>query len=507
MFRRLARSLRTAAAAAAPQVRAPQVHPVVEPLEQRQLMSVSPVVMGTRIKVKNLFNGNISANSSLVTLAFGSTDPKVSNDVTLVDPTKIRMFAYAINPLSAKLGQIKKTIVVTKAEVLALDTNGDGKLDHNILQLTTDRLVRKGATVVINLGTLKDVNGNDVATQTGKTAQGQNRERFTLANRAFLPTDFTRYTSDIFASSPNPAAQGGTIDEATATAELKAFLDKKVTAGIITQAKEDAAMTRFSSTAAKGTIPDHNLRAALFSLTGTFAEGAIASWLDGANVTGKPYTIIAFQDPGDATVVVAKTTARPTDGRLRTVFRPEFSGESFIALSDWIAHEALHQDNQFTLQEEKVANTFGTLIAAQQAQVDSSWMKTPTKLVNMENDALLAMINSGRTIWPYTGVLQAPMIGAANGVFPGQKAPSDAGGVYKSWDDYISRQYVARGAQAGNTPGNTLLNQYYTAVTGVTAPANLQFSDAIINQIDAFQSVLGTHPSIVVAQALRCALS
>ena len=53
-------------------------------------------------------------------------------------------------------------------------------------------------------GALHDMNGDSVATQTVKTVKGQNRERFTLANRAFVPGDFTRYTPDIFTSSPTP---------------------------------------------------------------------------------------------------------------------------------------------------------------------------------------------------------------------------------------------------------------------------------------------------------------
>src|SRR5205814_8706924 len=128
------------------------------------------------------------------------------------------------------------------------------------------------------------------------------------------------------------------------------------------------------------TIPPPNLRAALFSLVGTFAEGAIASWLDGANATGKPYTIITFQAITDPTALIAQTSARPSDGRLRTVFRPEFAGESFLALSEWVAHEALHQDNSYALQEEDIATTFGVLAVAEWAQGDSSFLKTPTKL-------------------------------------------------------------------------------------------------------------------------------
>jgi hypothetical protein len=105
-------------------------------------------------------------------------------------------------------------------------------------------------------------------------------------------------------------------------------------------------------------------------------------------------------------------------------------------------------------------------------------------------------------------VKQAPMLGAANGVFKGQVTPaSDGGGIYTSFDDFIRRGYLERGSPSANSTGNALLNAYYNAVTGKTAPANMQFSDQIITDIDAFQSPVGTHAAIVVAQALRLSLS
>jgi hypothetical protein len=504
MLRRLTRSLPRPAATAARSGKsaaatAPRAAaPAFEQLEQRQLLSTSPVIAGSKIKGINLSNNNISTNQTLITIPFGSTDPAVSSDVTLTDASKIRLFGYATNPGSRKLGQIKMTVHVVKAEVLALDANCDGTVDHSLLQLTTDRLMRKGGTIILNEGALTDTQGNLLATQTLHTIKGQNKERFTLACRAFLPTDFTRFTSDIFSASPNPAANSTVVDETTASTNLSAFLDKKVAQGLITQAQKDSAMSLFAADSTKLKVPPANLRAALISLTGTFASGAIDSFLS------SNYTILTFQDPGDATVPVAKTTAR-SDGKLRTVVRPEFQGEPFQVLSAWLAHEALHQDNNFSLQEEVVASTFGTLVNAQQAAVDSSYLKTPSKLVNQENENLLALVNSGRTIFPYVGALTAPMLNASMGVFPGQKTTS--GGNYTSLDDFLRRQYIARGAVNGNTPGNALLEQYYTSVTGVKPPAGLEFSDAIITQIDAFQSPVGTHTAILIAQALRLDLS
>ena len=465
----------------------------VEQLEKRELLATSPVFAGTKIKVVNLSSNGVSTNQSMITIPF-------TGNIQILDASKIQLRGYAIRPDSASgTAQVKKVINVVNAQLLSSD--------HSFLQITTDRLMRKGGKIILYAGGLADTNNDQLAEQTLVSPKGQNKERFTLACRAFVPTNLNRFTNEIFTGSGAGAAASNTVDETTATNALTAFLDKKKALGLIDSTKEAATLARFSSTAAKGTIPDHNLRAALFSLVGTFAEGAIASWLDGNNLTGKPYTIIAFQDPGDATVEVAKTTARPSDGRLRTVFRPEFSGESFQALSAWVAHEAIHQDNSFGLQEEVAAVTFGTLIYAQQAQVDNSFVKTGTRLVNLENNKLLALLNSGKTIFPYVGVNPGPILNSTGGVFQGQKAAADGGGVYTSFNDYVRRLYIARGSPSGNTPGNALLNAYYNAVTGKTASASMQFSDQIITDIDAFQSPEGTKAAIAAAAALKLRIS
>lgn len=463
-----------------------------ERLEQRQLLAVSPVVAGTKIKGINLSENNISTNQTLITIPF-------TGDISIADASKIRLFGYALNPMSNNLAQVKTTVNVVKAEVLNLDADGDGDLDNSLLQLTTDRLMRKGGQIWFYEGALTDTNGDVLAEQRRFTVKGQNKERFTLANRGFVPTNFNRFTNDIFAASPDPLPASTEIPEATVTANLDAFMQKKVTAGIITQAQKDAAMATYASDATKGRMAPANLRAALVSLTGTLAESAISSYLS------DKYIVITFQSPTDPDVPVAQTSARPEDGRLRTIFRPEYQGEPFQVLSSWMAHEALHQDNNFSLQEEVVADTFGVLVNAQQAQVDSNYLKAGSELVNRENEKLLALINSGRTIFPYVGVNTAPMLNADKGVFQVQKAVT--GGVYTSFDDYTRRSYIARGAVSGNTPGNAVLRDYYTRTTGKAAPANMTFNDSIIADVDTFQGPLGTRGAIVIAQQLKLKLA
>ena len=73
----------------------------------------------------------------------------------------------------------------------------------------------------------------------------------------------------------------------------------------------------------------------------TFLTHGDATYYDGnmlvVQVSGPgQWWYLAFQAPTDSSVVLGQTTARPSDGRLRTIFRPEFSGESFIALSDFV---------------------------------------------------------------------------------------------------------------------------------------------------------------------------
>ena len=99
-------------------------------------------------------------------------------------------------------------------------------------------------------------------------------------------------------------------------------MDKKVAAGLITQATEDTAIKRFNNTTVKAIVPDANLRAALLSLYGTIGEPAIAAMLDGANVTGKAQTIIDFSTDVSPTADVAETLVL-ANGRLRHVVQDQ----------------------------------------------------------------------------------------------------------------------------------------------------------------------------------------
>ena len=477
---------------------------LVEPLESRQLLAVSTVVAGAKIKGINLSSNNLSTNQTLVTIPF-------SGDVNLLDASKIRMFGYAENPLSSKLGQIKKTINISNASILALDVNGDGKVDHQLLQFTTDRLARKGATIILNSGALEDSSHNPLAAQTLHTVKGQNKERFTLACRAFVATNVNYFTPDLYTGAATPSTASTPVDASVVGPKLQAFLNAKATAGVITQAQATAAFARFSDASVIATVPDANLRAAVLALTGTVAAPAIGAILDGQNATGKPWTSLNFGTPPDPSIVTAETFLTNT-GRIATVVKPNLSGEDFRALSAVIAHEAMHQDDsklptslEDGLPEEYVGNIAETTTYGQQLLTDSSFVGNDTTLVTFENDKLYALLNSGQGLFPFPGTLAAPLKGTTTGIFAGGATIS--GGPYTSWDNYIRRLYAARGVQDKNTPGNQTLQAYYNNITQTTGTKVSTFNDTLLPTFDAVQRTIDPKSAVALAHALRLGLA
>ena len=202
---------------------------------------------------------------------------------------------------------------------------------------------------------------------------------------------------------------------------------------------------------------------------------------------------------------VAQTSVRQSDGRLRTVFKPTFQGEPFQALSVWVAHESIHQDTSIGLQEEEAATVVETLVYGQQAIADPSFLGNGSKLVNAENEKLAAFTQSGKAIFPYPGLLQAPALRSDQGIFPGQVAPSDGQGVYTSWENFVKRTYQARGAVSLSTDTNPTWKAYYKNITNKDAATNQKFNDALITDIDSFQQVLGTRSTIILAGKLGLA--
>ena len=67
-----------------------------------RLLAASPIFIGTKNQGNQPLPANdVSTNQTLITIPF-------TNDITLTDVTKLRLFGYADNPLSPHLGQVEK---------------------------------------------------------------------------------------------------------------------------------------------------------------------------------------------------------------------------------------------------------------------------------------------------------------------------------------------------------------------------------------------------------------
>ena len=461
---------------------------IFEPLERREMLSVSPAVANVnKIKVKNLFDANgVSINQSLVSIPF-------SLGIRMVDASKIVVRGYAINPLTGK--QMKLAIPTS-------DIHVDPTVS-NYLIIHTDVLMRKnGGKILINDGALQDTKGRDIAAMNLSSPKGQNKERFTLACRAFLPTKHNLFSKDLFSDASDPVDASTHVSATTVSTNFKAFMDKKVAAGLITQATEDKAIKRFNNTTVKAIIPDANLRAGLLSLYGTIGEPAIAAMLDGANLTGKAQTIVDFSTDVSPTAEVAETLVLD-NGRLRTLFKTSYAGEPFQALGAKLAHEGVHQDKDDNQNEEIVANAIETMVYAQQLMVDSSIANAGTTLIKSDNDKLLAMLDSGKALFPRVGILGGSLKNNTNGVFSGSGAIS--GGSYVSFENYIRRLYDARGFANLSSSGNPTLDAIEKTISLIDKSNT--FNTTLINDIDANQQIITDKSSIALAGILKLTIA
>ncbi len=483
-----------------------------ESLENRQMMAVSALkVVGINI-AKSVDNDGTALNSNRISVAFGTTNSngKVTyGNISLLDTAKIRTWGYA-EDLANPGQQRKVTVGIT---VSAVGTNA--------IQIVTDRLIRKGSRLFIDLGAIKDSGGNDVvfdgssAATTITFTKGQNKPRYTMSNRNWFATDNSYFTKDVFSAAPTPATASSEPSTNTVRANLLAFMNAKVSKGIITQAKANAAMALFDTSDATllGILHNQNIRAAIASLYGTVAENVIASFTGTANVTGKRYTVVEFSAQIANSAPIGETKIGNPSGRLLTYIRPTFAGEDFRALSAVLAHEAMHQDatgnsggNLNDLQEEEIiANWVQTNVYMQQALVDSSFLGNGTGLVNELNNQVLAILNSGDTLFPYGGVKRAPAKNNDGNVFVGAKTdPGNYGDntTVKSFEDWVRRQFVARGFTSGNTPMNAVANTTINNIIGGSATFT-NFSNDVIALMDNSNTILTDSVYIKLAEALK----
>jgi hypothetical protein len=260
-------------------------------------------------------------------------------------------------------------------------------------------------------------------------------------------------------------------------------------------------------------FPSANLRAALASLVGTVGEPAIGQYTTGANVTGKAFTVVDFSTEVSNAASIAETTGNPVTKRIRTLFKTSFKGESFLALAPMLAHEAVHQDLvggtpdlPDGINEEEFATTVETMVWSQILVNDASPADDHTALSTHLNTDILAILNSGLALFPRVGVYNAPINGTG-GVLPGSKTPTDGGGIYTSFENYVRRIYVARNFGDTDTTGNSYARTVQNNITLRSDSSNFTFSDSRITFYDNSQQIISDKSAVKLANILRLGIT
>lgn len=462
---------------------------------------MSAVPLESKIKVAMATDSNgLALNQSRVTVRF-------SENINLVDVTKLRLFGYGVlTATGAGTAQLKTTINITSAVA------GD---DGNKIVLTTDRRVRKGARLTINDGAITNAaDGTSIGTQSVLLPKGLNKERFTLACRAFVPTQLKYFDPVLFQGTGSSAltATPNLQSTTTVTNQLTAYLDKEVAAGFITSAQKTQALATYNDANVQSIIPAANLRAALVSLTGTVAESAIAQFTTTGNASGKPFTVVDFSTEVSNAAVIAETTGNPTTKRIRTLLKTSFKGENFLALAPFLAHEAIHQDAVGSIpdlpdgiNEEEFAVSVETYVWAQILVNDPTPADDHTELTTHLNADLLAMLNSGTALFPRVGELDAPVLGA--NALPHSTPTAGGSAAFTSFENYVHRIYAARNFADTDTTGNNYARTVQNAVTLRTDTQNFTFSDSRISFFDNSQQIITDKSAVKLATTLKLTIT
>jgi hypothetical protein len=465
----------------------------IEGLESRQLMAATASVIAVKVAKRVDADGN-ALDSNRITIGF-------TQNITLNNAALLRNFGYA-NDMLTSSSQRKVTV------------NLSATASANVLTIITDRLVRKGSKLQILTGAITDAGGHDLAQNVTFTV-GQNKPRFTMSSRAWRATDKSYFESDVISGAPSATVLNTQPSATTVRANLVTFLNKKVSAKLITQAQETSALATYDSATTAGYIPSANLRAALVSLVGTVAEPAINSMLGKANVTGKGWTSISF---GNSSQISASAPTAETklssSGRLSTVVRDTLQGESFAALSAILARECMHQgttansngNTPDSQDAEVIDNAVANVVYAQQLLVDPSVAGAGSTLTTYLNTQLLALLNSGQKLFPYGGINPAATVnGIASNVFVGGVA--DPGGFgnstpVTSFTDFVKRDFTHRGLANPTIATSPYAQTVLKNIVGKSGTFT-QFNSTVQTYLDTRNQVLTDVAYIKLGQALK----
>ena len=242
----------------------------------------------------------------------------------------------------------------------------------------------------------------------------------------------------------------------------------------------DRATRTFHDRAIRARVPDPALRAALASLTGTFAEPAIDSVRGRATGGGGAGRQIAFDDDG---LVGDGEIARVVEDRI--LIHAGLRGEDPLLLAPTLAHEVLHADTIVGSYEEAAARALDTLLTLELLARVPDLVTGRTRLARHRATTAVARLNSG-----VGSSLRIFLDDASGDVLPGSRSQA------KSWWETLER-----GAERA-TPGSATLGAYLERLGARECDA-ARFDLALLRCLD--RSAVGPGPDVLLraARALR----
>ena len=300
-----------------------------------------------------------------------------------------------------------------------------------------------------------------------------------LKNKPYLPQNFDLFPSKAYGGAP-ASPQPLSIEAAAVGAELSKILNQMVRHRKLEEHAAGALLDRFDDPATRTHFTSYSnnfharLLAATLLLSGTSAREALPTLLDEKNPTGQSAQIIFtnFAPRGIAKTAIVSAQKGPL--WLITLNgspdNPRMMGEPLQVLAATLAHEAMHQDNEQSQNEEIAAKWVERIVWAEFLLLDPelAHVRTPvTRVMNLEQ---MMWLNSGSEL-PWPGLRPAPIRRV-------EVAPRAKNLSYRSYEQFLREQLYA--ALAGEP---TAANDYLDRLLGDHAP-HAHFDNQLLATLD-----------------------
>ncbi len=411
---------------------------------------------GVANATRDTVNG-VPGITSTIVVRFNRPLELVSDDVPLASH-----FELDVPRLTG--ADIKTDRVLVKSASLSED-------DSRTVTLKVERLVPAGSTIRVPKDAFeRDANGTiEISVDADIDVLGA-----LLSGKALAVGD-----PNIIAGGDPPAVTEEDRDPAVQRTKLAEYTAKR--GG--DEAAVAATLARFDGIPVT-IIESPKMRAALASLTGTFAEPAIDSLITANNCTNKPAAKVLFQVPPEFPTLFARVTYA-TDGARVISVNPVVEGEPFQMLMPLLLHEAIHCDRVGGRYEEVAATAIDTLFYIYMLFVEPELALRLTPLAREYNVDAIAMINSGRIFPESVGILKSPGVTRA---LPSTTAE------FSSFGDLVVASYSS--IDYNDSPTEPVAQAYITVLAEVAemdvgSAFDLLYLDELLGRAMAIEALTG----------------